>query len=82
MIHSKPPLIVRLGTSQINTPFGKFDFSAWYDGISEVYSIQKGDIEGKENVPLRMHSTCITSHYFNSIHCDCVDQMKLAQEFI
>lgn len=75
-------MITQLGTSTIGTQFGPFQFSAWYDGLSEAYSIHLGEIRGGENVPCRIHSSCITSHYFYGTSCDCLKQMAIAQDFI
>lgn len=75
-------MIVHLGSTPISTRFGKFILSGWYDGIAESYSIHCGSIEQAENVPVRVHSSCIVSHYFQGISCDCVAQMSLAQKYI
>src|SRR6185436_17713995 len=36
-------------------------------------------LEGKTNVPVRIHSECITSEVFGSLKCDCKDQLEAAQ---
>jgi GTP cyclohydrolase II len=41
-----------------------------------------GDIEGQEEVLCRVHSSCIFGHVFNSIECDCREQMELSQKLI
>jgi 3,4-dihydroxy 2-butanone 4-phosphate synthase/GTP cyclohydrolase II len=75
-------MISNLGHSIIDTRFGQFEFNAWYDGRGEVYSIHLSDLARQDNVPCRLHSSCITSHYFNGRSCDCVEQMEQAQAFI
>ncbi len=37
-----------------------------------------GDIEGKANVPVRIHSECMTSEVFGSLKCDCKEQLDAA----
>jgi GTP cyclohydrolase II len=37
-----------------------------------------GDLEGKSNVPVRVHSECITSEVFGSLKCDCREQLEAA----
>ncbi len=38
----------------------------------------KGDVEGKEDVPVRIHSECLTSEVFHSLRCDCRQQLAAA----
>lgn len=75
-------MIALLGSSEINTEFGPFQFSAWYDGRFEAYSILVGKVDGAVDVPVRIHSSCVTSHYFSGLSCDCREQMSLTQQFI
>jgi GTP cyclohydrolase II len=37
-----------------------------------------GDIEGMANVPVRIHSECMTSEVFGSLKCDCKEQLDAA----
>jgi GTP cyclohydrolase II len=48
-------------------------------GFVEHVALVAGDIEGAENVPVRVHSECITSEVFGSLKCDCRDQLDWAQ---
>jgi GTP cyclohydrolase II len=41
-----------------------------------------GDVAQKENVLCRVHSQCIHGHVFNSIECDCREQMEMSQRKI
>ena len=41
-----------------------------------------GDIVGREAVPTRVHSECLTGDVFGSLRCDCRDQLELALERI
>ena len=37
-----------------------------------------GDIRGKAEVPIRVHSECLTSEVFGSLKCDCKEQLDAA----
>lgn len=46
--------------------------------VKEHVALVFGDIEGKESVPVRVHSECITSEVFGSLKCDCKQQLDAA----
>ncbi len=48
-------------------------------GWLEHVALVAGDISGGEDVPVRVHSECITSEVFGSLKCDCRDQLDWAQ---
>ena len=37
-----------------------------------------GDVQGRREVPIRVHSECITSEVFGSLKCDCKEQLDAA----
>ncbi len=43
-------------------------------------ALVKGDIAGKENVLVRVHSECLTGDVFGSLRCDCGEQLAAAME--
>jgi len=45
-------------------------------------ALVKGDVAGKENVLVRVHSECLTGDVFGSLRCDCGDQLHQAMELI
>jgi GTP cyclohydrolase II len=45
-------------------------------------AIVRGDINGAERVPTRVHSECLTGDVFGSLRCDCRDQLELALDRI
>jgi GTP cyclohydrolase II len=75
-------MIIRIAEGTLETKFGPFKEILYYDGLSESIALVKGDIESKRDVLCRVHSHCISAHIFNSIECDCREQMELAQFFI
>ena len=48
----------------------------------EHVAIVKGDVAGREGVPVRVHSECLTSEVFGSLKCDCKDQLDRALDRI
>ncbi|MFO0675509.1 MAG: GTP cyclohydrolase II [Polyangiaceae bacterium] len=48
------------------------------DGVKEHVALVFGDVAGKSNVPVRVHSECITSEVFGSLKCDCKEQFDAA----
>jgi GTP cyclohydrolase II len=62
------------------TRFGDFHIMAFWnnrDGKEHV-AILHGDVVGRENVPIRMHSECLTGDALGSLRCDCRDQLEAA----
>jgi GTP cyclohydrolase II len=41
-----------------------------------------GDVRGQRNVPVRVHSECLTGEVFSSLKCDCREQFDHAQAAI
>ena len=52
-------------------------FESTLDGKCHL-AIVKGDVAGKENVLVRVHSECLTGDALGSMRCDCGDQLQLA----
>ncbi|AKA49063.1 GTP cyclohydrolase [uncultured archaeon] len=52
------------------------------DDQSEHAVLVRGDVEGKEEVPLRIHSECVTGDVFGSRRCDCRDQLIKSLVFL
>jgi GTP cyclohydrolase II len=50
------------------------------DGVENVV-VYKGDIEHSRDIPVRIHSECLTSEVFNSLRCDCNEQLETALKF-
>ncbi len=42
----------------------------------------RGDLEGAENVPVRLHSECFTGDVMGSLKCDCRDQLEAALTYV
>jgi GTP cyclohydrolase II len=66
--------------ADLPTRFGQFHIVAFEnnrDGKEHV-AITKGDVIGASNVPVRLHSECLTGDVMGSLRCDCRDQLEAA----
>lgn len=70
--------------AELPTRFGDFHIVAFEnnrDGKEHV-AITKGDVIGASNVPIRLHSECLTGDALGSLRCDCRDQLESALKAI
>ncbi len=77
-------LVRRLTEARIPTEFGEFTAYAYesvLDGEQHVAFV-KGDIDGKPDVLVRVHSECLTGDVFGSLRCDCGPQLRGAMATI
>ncbi len=77
-------LIERVAEAELPTKFGAFRIVSYIDLIddAEHVALVKGDVAGKENVLVRVHSECLTGDVFGSFRCDCGEQLQHALEMI
>jgi len=75
-------MIIRLGERELATKFGTYKEVLYYDGQRESIAIVMGDVADGEKVLCRIHSNCISAHVFNSVECDCREQMEASQLLI
>jgi GTP cyclohydrolase II len=75
-------MIVKLAEGNLKTKFGEYHEMLFYDGQKESIALIMGDVAGQEEVLCRVHSSCIFGHAFNSIECDCREQMEISQQLI
>lgn len=72
--------------AQTNLPtlLGNFKVYVFRNSIDykEHLAIVKGDIRGGYDVPVRLHSECLTSEVLGSLKCDCREQLQTALKFI
>ena len=60
--------------------YGHFRVKAYestLDGKCHL-AVVKGDVQGKKNVMVRVHSECLTGDALGSMRCDCGDQLATA----
>ena len=73
-----------VATAHLPSRFGDFQvvgFTNNKDG-KEHAAFVHGDIVGQEDVPIRMHSECLTGDAIGSLRCDCRDQLEAALQAI
>src|SRR5215204_5425944 len=77
----KDKICVRIvAMAELPSRFGDFHIVAFEnnrDGKEHV-AITKGDVIGAQNVPVRLHSECLTGDALGSLRCDCRDQLEAA----
>jgi 3,4-dihydroxy 2-butanone 4-phosphate synthase/GTP cyclohydrolase II len=77
-------LVRRVSEARIPTRHGEFTayvFESLIDGTEHMAFVM-GEVGGKENVLVRVHSECLTGDVFGSMRCDCGLQLDLAMETI
>lgn len=75
-------MIFRLTERDLRTKFGSWREILYYDGQKESLAIVMGDVAGREAVLCRVHSHCTGAHIFNSIECECREEMERSQFLI
>ncbi|MEO0135299.1 MAG: GTP cyclohydrolase II, partial [candidate division WOR-3 bacterium] len=77
-------LVERKVTTTLPTPYGDFTLYLYEDLLEHQLHIAlvKGDVAGKENVLVRVHSQCLTGDVFHSLRCDCGEQLHTALKMI
>jgi len=75
-------LVVKIAEGNLKTKYGKYHEILFYDGQKESFALVMGDIENEESILCRVRSSCIFGHHFNSIECDCREQMEISQQLI
>jgi GTP cyclohydrolase II/3,4-dihydroxy 2-butanone 4-phosphate synthase/GTP cyclohydrolase II len=76
--------IFRYAESNIPTIHGVLKMVVYHNNLNdnEDIAVINGNVSGAENVPVRIHSECITSEVFGSLKCDCRDQLNYALDYI
>lgn len=78
------PSVQIISAAALPTRFGDFRavaFSADPQGDEHI-AVVRGDVEGREAVPMRMHSECLTGDVLGSLRCDCRDQLVTSLEML
>jgi len=71
-------VVERVAEALLPTKYGQFAMYAYesqFDKLCHV-ALVKGDVAGKENVLVRVHSECLTGDALGSLRCDCGDQLS------
>lgn len=70
--------------AKLPSRFGNFQIVAFHNNKDnkEHAALVKGNVIGKRNVVVRIHSECLTGDGFGSLRCDCRDQLTASLETI
>ncbi len=66
-----------VAVAELPTRFGHFRIVAFRDARDgkEHVAMVHGEVAGAEEVPVRIHSECLTGDVMGSLRCDCRDQL-------
>jgi len=80
----KERLVRRVSEANLPTDHGTFKAIAYENEVDDAthVALVKGDVDGRENVLVRVHSECLTGDVFASRRCDCGSQLHTAMEKI
>ncbi len=70
--------------TRIPTKHGEFILHYYSNNLDdkEHVAFVKGDVTGKHDVPVRIHSECFTGDVLGSRRCDCGEQLDMALDLI
>jgi 3,4-dihydroxy 2-butanone 4-phosphate synthase / GTP cyclohydrolase II len=73
-------LVERTVSVRLPTQYGEFTAVAFRELATgrPHLALVKGEIDGAEDVLVRVHSECVTGDVFHSLLCDCGEQLELA----
>jgi len=73
-------LVERIVSTGLPTEFGDFTAVGYRSLVDDKHHVAmvKGDVSGREDVLVRVHSECLTGDVFHSLRCDCGDQLAAA----
>ena len=77
-------LIERGAAVRLPTQYGDFTavgYTSLIDGKHHM-ALVRGEVDGKDDVLVRVHSECLTGDVFGSLRCDCGDQLHAALRMI
>lgn len=77
-------LVHRVAEARLPTEYGEFTIIGYRNDVdrAEHVALVFGEVSGKANVLVRMHSKCLTGDVFGSMRCDCGPQLHAAMEQI
>ncbi|MFH1428392.1 MAG: bifunctional 3,4-dihydroxy-2-butanone-4-phosphate synthase/GTP cyclohydrolase II [Candidatus Margulisiibacteriota bacterium] len=80
----KDCLITRESEAKLPTEYGDFKIIGYENKLNKEHhlALVKGDVNGKKNVLVRVHSECLTGDVFHSLRCDCRKQLEVAMQKI
>ncbi|CAM4028093.1 GTP cyclohydrolase II RibA [Pseudoalteromonas byunsanensis] len=75
--------MILTASTVLPTQLGSFDVKIYRNHKGEeITAICKGDLQGRSDLPVRMHSACFTAEVLGSLKCDCKQQLDFALSYI
>jgi 3,4-dihydroxy 2-butanone 4-phosphate synthase/GTP cyclohydrolase II len=73
-------LVERTTAVRLPTTYGEFTAVAFREKLTGKHHVAlvKGEVDGADNVLVRVHSECLTGDVFHSLRCDCGEQLEQA----
>ncbi len=77
-------LVERVVSTALPTAFGDFTAVGYRSLVDDKHHVAmvKGEVDGVEDVLVRVHSECLTGDVFHSMRCDCGEQLASALAMI
>jgi 3,4-dihydroxy 2-butanone 4-phosphate synthase/GTP cyclohydrolase II len=77
-------LVERVEVIKLPTAHGNFDLYLYRSKLDDQHhlALVHGDVTGKKNVLVRVHSECLTGDVFGSHRCDCGPQLHQAMKMV
>ncbi len=77
---TREKLVERVETVKMPTDYGDFNLHLYRSKIDGQHhlALVRGDVAGKKDVLVRVHSECLTGDVFGSRRCDCGPQLHQA----
>jgi 3,4-dihydroxy 2-butanone 4-phosphate synthase/GTP cyclohydrolase II len=77
-------LVERMTSVRLPTVYGDFTAVAFRETLTGKHHVAlvKGDVDGTDDVLVRVHSECLTGDVFHSLRCDCGEQLESALAMI
>ncbi len=77
-------LVERVVSTSLPTGFGDFQAVGYRSLVDNKHHVAlvKGEVDGAQDVLVRVHSECLTGDVFHSLRCDCGEQLESALAMI
>lgn len=78
------PTVTKQACARIPTEFGEFTLCLYHNSLDdkEHMALLAGEVDGREDVLVRVHSECFTGDVLGSLRCDCGPQLEAAMSLI
>jgi 3,4-dihydroxy 2-butanone 4-phosphate synthase/GTP cyclohydrolase II len=77
-------LVERMVSVRMPTAYGEFAAIAFREKLTGKHHVAlvRGQVDGADDVLVRVHSECLTGDVFHSLRCDCGEQLESALAMI